>query len=170
MSLVTRSSFNFCFSFDLYDLLDTMPQHWSLYIFSLLIIHFKAISLCQQHSTLFLRTVKASTSSELYINYCSLFALVMSLLVWFFLSLWIVFPQVLQILEGAFYTQAFFYLTLLPHILVKIYFYQGFPESQQFDLKICRASWGSKHSSSRTVCLNHRTIRKLYYRTQIYLN
>ena len=42
-------------------------------------------------------------------------------------------------------------------------FFQGFPGSQQFNLKISRAScWSLKHSPSPTICLNHSNPQKFY--------
>ena len=46
-----------------------------------------------------------------------------------------------------------FYLTLLPNIFGTTCFNQGFPESRQLFLEICRSSyWSSKHRPGPSVC------------------
>ena len=55
-----------------------------------------------------------------------------------------------------------FYLTPLS-TFGTIYFYQGFPGSQQFFPRDCRAShWRSKHRPCPCVCLNHTVFSKSY--------
>ena len=60
------------------------------------------------------------------------------------------------------FERAFFTLKrFLPY--TPSYFFQGFPGSGQFSLKISRAScWSSKHSLGSTICLNHSNLQKIY--------
>ena len=42
-------------------------------------------------------------------------------------------------------------------------FFQGFPGSRQFNLKVSRAlCWSSKYSPGPTICLNHSNTQKIY--------
>ena len=90
-----------------------------------------------------LRPVKASNSSELYLNY-------------FWLPFLFHLPRALQFLSGHFLPTGFFYLMLLPNIFGRTCFYQGFPGSRQLFLEVCRASyWSLKHRTGPSVCLIH---------------
>ena len=70
-------------------------------------------------------------------------------------------PRVLWIWEESFsYSQTFF-ISHSFRTFGTTCFYQGFPGSQQFFFKGCRASnRGSKHRPSPSVCLNHTVFSK----------
>ena len=58
-----------------------------------------------------------------------------------------IFTASATVLSVHFLPTVVFYLTFFPHIFATTFFNQGFPESQQFVLEICRTScWSSKHS------------------------
>ena len=102
---------------------------------------------------LLLRSVNASTSSELYPGYFRLLYFSVKFLPW-----------ALRFSVGIFYAQAFFALCSLLTIDTTC-FYQGFPGSRQFFFEGCRFShWGSKHRPGLLVCLNLTMFSKTYSR------
>ena len=63
-------------------------------------------------------------------------------------------PRALRPWVGIFYPRAFFTLCSFTDILTCLY--EGFSESRQFFLEVCRASyWFSKHRPGPSVCLTH---------------
>ena len=97
-----------------------------------------------------LRPMKASTSSELYLDY-------------FWLPLLFNLLRALRFWVGVFYPQAFFTLRSFTDIFDSTCVYQGFPGSRQFFLEVCRASyWSSKHRPGASVCLIHSNPQSSY--------
>ena len=122
----------------------------SFLVFMYLFLHF--VSRLHYHVTdtppWFLRSIKASTSSEFYPDY-------------FWLSFLFHLPRVLQFWVGIFYPPAFFTLHSFTNILTCVY--QGFPGSWQLFFEVCRASyWSSKHRPNPSVCFIHSNPQSLY--------
>ena len=97
-------------------------------------------------------TFPCVTFGDLLITRCSLLFLLLT--------------RVLRIWESIFYPQVFLSLyssSRFGTCTTTTYLHQGFPKSQQFNIKGCRASYcNSKHRLSSIVCLNHTTIKNCY--------
>ena len=116
------------------------------------VLHFISRLLCHVTGTppWLLKPVKASTSSELYLDY-------------FWMPLLFHLPQAPRFWVDVFYPHAFFTLRSFTGSFDSTCVYQGFPGSRQLFLEVCRASyWSSKHIPGPSVYLIHSNPQKVY--------